>query len=100
MMRRSIYAPQIDVRKRETSKSSVARSKKEVMRFKGRKPGDDVQELYRPKRSSLGYKLLDYNVLSTLTVKVVVQVRRRHPRIQVLVMNNIQASLDEVKGSI
>ena len=68
------------------------------MRFKGQKPRDDVQELYRPKRSSLGYKLLDYNVLSTSAIQMVVQMRRRHPRMQVLVMSNVQASLDEVEG--
>ena len=67
------------------------------MRFKGRKPRDDIQELYRPKRSSLGYKLLDYNVLSMSTIQMVVQVRRRHPRIRVLVMSNVQANLDDAK---
>ena len=49
-----------------------------------------VQELYRPRRSSLGYKLLDYNTLSMSRVQVVVQVRRRHPRMQVLVMSDVQ----------
>ena len=83
---------------RETSKSSLVQSEEEVIRFKGQKPRDDVQELYRPKRSSLGYKLLDYNVLSTSTIRMVVQMRRCHPRMRVLVMNNVQASLDEVKG--
>ena len=68
------------------------------MRFKGRKPRDDVQELYRPKRSSLGYKLLDYNVLSMSTMQVVVQTKRRHPRMRVLVMSNVQESPDEAKG--
>ena len=68
------------------------------MRFEGRKPEDDVQELYRPKRSSLGYKLLDYNVLSTSTIQMVVQMKRRHPRMRVLVMSNVQESLDEAKG--
>ena len=68
------------------------------MRFKGQKPRDDVQELYRPKRSSLGYKLLDYNVLSTSTIQMVVQVGRRHPRMRVLVMCNVQVNPDEAKG--
>ena len=68
------------------------------MRFRGQKPKDDIQELYRPKRSSLGYKLLDYNVLSTSTIQIVVQMRRRHPRMRVLVMSNVQANLDKAKG--
>ena len=68
------------------------------MRFEGQKPRDDVQELYRPKRSSLGYELLDYNVLSTSTMQVVVQTRRRHPRMRVLVMSNVQESPGEAKG--
>ena len=57
-----------------------------------------VQELYRPRMSSLGYKLLDYDVLSTSKVQVMVQVRRRHPRIQVLVMNNVHEDKTKGKG--
>ena len=45
--------------------------------------------------SSLGYKLLDYNVLSTLKISVMVQEEQRHPRIRVLVMSNVQR--DNVK---
>ena len=58
--------------------------------LKSQKLEDDVQELYRPKRSSLGYKLLDYCVLSMSKIQVMVQVRQCHPRIQVLVMSNVQ----------
>ena len=43
---------------------------------KARSLRDNVQELYRPKRSSLGYELLDYNVLSMIKIQVMVQARQ------------------------
>ena len=69
MMRRSTLCPMGQYRgERETSKSSSMKAIKVLDGSKGRKPKDSVQELYRHKRSSLGYKLLDYNTLSTSKV--------------------------------
>ena len=66
---------QIDIWKRETSKSSSMKADRGLSGLKARSLKERVQELYRPRRSSLGYKLLDYNILSTSRIQVIVQVK-------------------------
>ena len=69
MVRRSTLRPTDRVKERETSKSSSTKVTKGGFGWiEGQKPRDDVQELYRPKRSSLGYKLQDYNTFKHVKV--------------------------------
>ena len=63
------------IERNERLVSPLARKQARFKRCKGQKSKDRVQELYRPKRSILGYKLLDYNVLSMSRMQVMVQVK-------------------------